>query len=50
MPITPLDDARRHLPVPPGPRIPPPVQTVVFTWWRHLWAPGCARSTATWCP
>ncbi|RJO79436.1 cytochrome P450 [Nocardia panacis] len=30
-------DDRRAL-APPGPRLPWPIQTVVFTWWRHLWA------------
>ncbi|WP_225728488.1 MULTISPECIES: cytochrome P450 [unclassified Nocardia] len=28
----------RGLVAPPGPWLPWPVQTAIFTWWRHLWA------------
>lgn len=36
--IEPVGHHAAHLEHPPGPRLPWPVQTVLFTWKRHLWA------------
>ncbi|EMD23707.1 cytochrome P450 [Amycolatopsis azurea] len=36
--IKPVGRDVTHLEHPPGPRLPWPVQTVLFTWKRHLWA------------
>lgn len=36
--IRPVDSGSPPLPPPPGPRLPGPVQTAIFTWWRQAWA------------
>ncbi|MEU9621309.1 cytochrome P450 [Streptomyces sp. NPDC048155] len=33
-----IENGEKNGPLPPGPRMPWPVQTVIFTWWRHKWA------------